>query len=106
VNLVDSAPHDRVRIEPPGVIPVPLEHGVVDPSRLRLGRTRATASTSSLFGLPNAALLAIVTLGVLLIRFVFHDPSSAIYICPLPAVLRSVVGKLATFDQLAYTRHT
>jgi hypothetical protein len=26
--------------------------------------------------LPNAALLAIVTLGVLLIRFVFHDPSS------------------------------
>src|ERR1700741_1236423 len=35
-------------------------------------------STASLFGLPNAALLAIVTLGVLLIRLVFHDPSSVI----------------------------
>src|SRR5580693_4883712 len=50
-----------------------------------LGSTRATASTSSLFGLPNAALFAIVTRGVFLIRLVFHDPSPVITRSLLPS---------------------
>jgi hypothetical protein len=76
MHLVDAAPHDRVRIEPPGVIPVPLEHGVVDAPRLRLRQDSRDGLDLFALGLPNAALLAIVTRGVLLIRFVFHDPSS------------------------------
>src|SRR6478672_7543068 len=41
-----------------------------------LGRLRATASTGSPLTAPSTPAFWIVTRGVLLIRLVFHDPSS------------------------------